>query len=327
MGMKVKLWGVRGSLPSPHLPERLEEKVTELLRLFGEHIQKTGERSPEDFLKTLPPYKYLGWGGNTACIQVSTPQHMIIIDGGSGIRRLGEQLALGPCGMGKGELDIFMTHFHWDHLIGLPFFIPVFVRGNKINIYSVQEDAEKSFRLLFQKPNFPVAYEHLGAQFVFHTLTPRVARVFKDMTITPYQLDHPDPCWGYRIESGGKVFAYCVDTEGTRVSRKDLGLDLPLYQGVDTMVFDAQYTFLEAAERVDWGHSSAPIGIDIAMREGIKRVFFVHHDPSAHDEKIASAEAQTLDYYEARVKSAQAQGRPVAQVQWEFAREGTVIDI
>lgn len=327
MSMKVKLWGVRGSLPTPHLAERLEAKVLDLLKGYARHMEQTGERDPEKYLQSLHPYKYQGWGGNTACIQVTTPGHMLIIDGGSGIRRLGEQLALGPCGMGKGEVDILMTHFHWDHLIGLPFFIPIFVRGNKINVYSVQEDAEKSFRTLFTKPNFPVPYEYLGAKIEYHVMQPRVAKTFKDMVVTPFQLDHPDPCWGYRIEHGGKVFAYCVDTEGIRVSRKELAEDLPLYQGVDLMVFDAQYTFLEAAERVDWGHSSAPIGIDIAMREGIKQVLFVHHDPAAQDDKIASAEDQTREYYEARLQGAKSQGKDIVEVNWQFAREGMVVEL
>jgi len=90
---------------------------------------------------------------------------------------------------------------------------------------------------------------------------------------------------GYRIENGGKVFSHCVDTECTRVSREELGEDLPLYQNVDLMLFDAQYTLMESIERVNWGHAAASLGLDIAMREGVKRVLFMHHDPASTDEK------------------------------------------
>ena len=325
--MRIKLWGIRGSLPTPQVPEHDESKIKSLLKKYVQHVETTNDQDINAFLKTLKPYEVSGFGGNTACIEVSSAKQKLIVDGGSGIRRLGEQLVLGPCGEGIGEIHLLMTHFHWDHIVGLPFFIPLFIPGNKIHVYSVQDNAEESFRTLFRKPNFPVPYENLGAEIIYHQLAPRKPTQFEDITVTPYQLDHPDPCWGYKFENRGKAFSYCVDTEGVRVSRSDLGEDLPMYQNLDLMIFDAQYTFLEAAEKVDWGHSSAPIGLDIAMREGIKRVVFVHHDPAASDLKIADAEAQTRDYYRARLKATEAQGKPLNEVEWEFAIEGTTIDI
>lgn len=325
--MKVKLWGVRGSLPTPKTPQADYEKFINLLEAYDEYKQTNKGATVESFAKTLSSTQLGGFGGNTACIQVSTPDANLIIDGGSGIRKLGEQLICGPCGLGRGEVDLLMTHFHWDHLVGLPFFIPMFIPGNKINIYAVQDDVEASFRTLFKKPNFPVPYEGLGAKIVYHKLEPRKTVEFKDIKVTPFKLDHPDPCWGYRFEHNNKVFSYCVDTEGIRVSRTDLGEDLPMYQNVDVMVFDAQYTFVEATEKVDWGHSSAPIGLDIAMREGIKKVYFVHHDPAASDEKIAEAEKQTRDYYNARLKAAKLQNKPINEVDWEFAQEGTEFEL
>ncbi|MBT4761743.1 MAG: MBL fold metallo-hydrolase [Bdellovibrionaceae bacterium] len=325
--MKIKLWGVRGSLPTPILPAKSEQKIKNLLHKFVGFQKENSSSDVDEFVNSLPKYKVSGFGGNTACVQVSSEKQNLIIDGGSGIRRLGEILACGPCGAGQGEVHILMTHFHWDHLIGLPFFIPIFIPGNKIHIYSVQDDAEESFKTLFKKPNFPVPYEYLGADIIYHQLEPRKMVEFEDLKVTPYELDHPDPCWGYKIEHNGKTFSYCVDSEGTRVSRQDLGLDLPLYQNVDLMVFDAQYSFLEAAERVDWGHSSAPIGLDIAMREGVKETLFVHHDPAASDEHIAEVEEQTRSYYEAQLKSAAKQNKEVFEVDWHFAQEGEEYDL
>src|SRR5690606_23912279 len=136
-----------------------------------------------------------------------------------------------------------LTHFHWDHLIGLPFFIPIFIPGNKIHFYAPHDDLEENIRLMFRKPNFPVEFENLGAQIFFHKLEPRKTRKFWDMNVTPYQLDHPYPCWGYKIEKNGKIFSHCVDSAMTRVSREDLGDDLPLYQDADIALMDAQYTF------------------------------------------------------------------------------------
>lgn len=324
--MRVKLWGVRGSLPSPYSPEQITEKFRNLLEEYDEFRNKKSG-GVEEFIEQTPHHKVGGFGGHTACIQVTTPKTDIVIDGGSGIRRYGEALLLGPCGMGKGEVHIFMTHFHWDHMIGLPFFVPIFIPGNKIHFYAVQDDLEDRVRAMFYKPHFPVPFERLGAQVIFHKLEPREPRVLNDLSITPYRLDHPDPCWGFRCESGGKAFSHCVDTEGTRVSQKDLDKDLPLYQNSDLVIYDAQYSFLEAAEKIDWGHASGPIGIDIGMREKIKKMLFIHHDPAASDEKIKSAEDQTRAYYESCLRMAKDQGVELHKLDWCFAHEGMVVEL
>lgn len=322
--MKVKLWGIRGSLPTPHTPQQIEDKISGILQLFAAQPQST---SPQEFLRTLSPDQVGGYGGHTACLQFSSATTSVIVDGGSGIKSLGDELMKGPFAKGQGEAHILMTHFHWDHLIGLPFFTPVFVPGNVIHFYAVQKDLEENIRNLFKKPTFPVPFERLPAKIQFHTLAPRKAFTIGDMAITPYQLDHPDPCYGYRFECGGKAIAHCVDTEATRVSREDLGADLKLYQNADLMIFDAQYSFLEATEKVDWGHASGPVGIDLALREGVKQVLFIHHDPSASDQKIAKIESQTRAYYEACLKAAGTLGTNIKPLEWCFAREGMLISI
>ena len=322
--MKVKLWGIRGSLPTPHTPLQIEEKVLALLELF---VQQGKGASPQDFLKRLPPDQLGGYGGHTACLQFSTPQTSLIVDGGSGIKNLSDELMKGGFARGQGVAHIFMTHFHWDHLIGLPFFTPVFVPGNEIHFYAVQKDLEENIRQLFKKPTFPVPFEKLPSKIHFHKLTARKALRLGDVDVTPYQLDHPDPCYGYRFEAGGKAIAHCVDTEATRVSREDLGADLKLYQNADLMIFDAQYSFLEATEKVDWGHASGPVGIDLALREGVKQVLFIHHDPSASDQKIAKIENQTRAYYEACLRAAETLGTKIQPLEWCFAREGMQISV
>ncbi len=323
MSLHVHLWGIRGSLPTPLTPQQIEDKIVLALRSYEK--DRAQIKDIGSFVKSLPKNIGAGYGGHTSCIEVSTPKARLIVDGGSGIRGLGEKLMLEACGAGRGIVHILMTHFHWDHLIGLPFFTPIFVPGNQIHFYGVQPDLEDNIRRTFCKPNFPVPFENLPASIHFHTLNPRQPQMFDDVKVTPYQLDHPDPCWGYRFEHGGKALAYCVDTECLRVSRESMGADLALYQNLDLMIFDAQYTFLEASERINWGHASGPIGIDVALREKVKKVLFVHHDPAAPDSKIMEAERQTREYYESTLAAAHAKGEPLHALEWEFAREGMSI--
>ncbi|MCB0361435.1 MAG: MBL fold metallo-hydrolase [Bdellovibrionales bacterium] len=326
MNMRVKLWGVRGSLPSPISPDYLSEKIRRILDDY-ESFQKIKPGGIDAFLASLDPHSLGGYGGHTACFQVTTNQVDIVIDGGSGIRRYGESLLMGPCGLGRGEVHIFMTHFHWDHMIGLPFFVPIFIPGNRVHFYAVQEDLEERVRGMFCKPYFPVPFERLGASVFFHKLEPRTPFHLKDLSITPYQLDHPDPCWGYRCESGGKSYSHCVDTEGIRVSRRDLDQDIKLYENADLLLYDGQYTFVEAAEKIDWGHASAPIGIDIGLRENVKKMVFIHHDPASSDEKIRRAELQTRAYYESCMRMAKDQGLKLGSMEWCFGIEGMTFEL
>jgi len=326
--MKVKFWGTRGSLPSPHAPSSFEKRISSVVQTVLQAGVTEAEKVA-DFLKTLPRAQVAGYGGNSPCTTVTSASGntQMIIDGGSGIRLLGYELSRGLFGQGKGEAHIFFTHFHWDHLIGIPFFIPIFIPGNTIHVYAVQPELPEIFATLFRKPFFPVALANLGAKIVYHQLEPRTPYQLGEMTITPYQLDHPDPCWGYKVQCDGRTFSHCVDTEATRTTRAELGPDLPLYQGVDLMSFDAQYTLLEQLEKVNWGHAAAVIGLDIGLREKVKRMVFIHHDPASTDAKIAEAEAQARAYYNSQHKQAKRNHENLPDIDWCFGHDGLEIDI
>ncbi len=325
MAMVIKYWGVRGSLPSSPSPEIVVKDFEVLIQGFFK-AGFTRVDQIREYIGGLSIPQVGGFGSATTCVQVSSARTSVIIDGGSGIRLLGEQLMKAGAGRGR-TYHIFLTHFHWDHILGFPFFTPFFLEGNKIHFYAIQPEAEELIRGVFKKPYFPVSFESLPAQVKFHTLEPRVPLKIEDMAITPYQLDHPDPCWGYRIESGNKVYAHCVDTEGTRSTREALGPDLPLYQNVDLMYFDAQYTLPELAEKANWGHSASQIGLDIAFRENIRYVIFAHHDPGASTADIYELKRQTRDYYQWKMKTASTNHASLPTVRWRFAFEGLSVDL
>lgn len=337
----VKFWGVRGSLPAPKSPDSMRDHLREVLIRYASENAKTAASASADpassvesvdkFVATLPSWMNGGFGGETSCVEIEGGETRIIIDAGSGLRRLGEKLMKGPCGKGQGRVHLFFTHFHWDHLIGLPFFAPVFVPGNQIHLYAVQPELEMCVRRLFERPFFPVSFEVLGAKIHFHSLAPRTSMKLGVFEITPYQLDHPDPCWGYRIEAettaGRKSYAHCVDSETTRVSREELGEDLKLYQSANLCFFDAQYTLTEFLTHMSWGHSAAPLGLEIGLREGVEKIVFAHHDPAASDRKIADAERQTRDFYDAYRAKAKQTGRHVPEIEWQFAHDGDSFDL
>ncbi len=323
MAFTVKFWGVRGSLPSPQHPSKQEARLRHVLERFA----MDPKVNAKDFVDQLPKEIKNGYGGNTACVEVTSGSNRLIIDAGSGLRELGEELMRNGYAKEPRDTHLFFTHFHWDHLIGLPFFTPIFLTNQAVHLYAVQADLENVIRTVFKKPFFPVPFEQLQSQIIFHKLEPRKKQRIQDFDITPYQLDHPDPCWGYRIERKGKVYAHCVDSEATRVTREDLGLDAGLYENADLMLFDAQYTMMEAVEKMNWGHSAAPIGLDIALRENIKRVFFAHHDPGATDEKIVDAERQTREYLNAYTEQQRRAGKQVREIEWGFAHEGQEVSL
>jgi phosphoribosyl 1,2-cyclic phosphodiesterase len=326
MSLKVKFWGVRGSIPSSESPAEWRLEVARNIRAF----LLSGRNKPEqisDFLKKRPLPSVGGYGSATTCVQVSAGKSSLIIDCGSGLRRLGEQLMKGPAAAGKSVIHIYLTHFHWDHIIGLPFFAPLFIRGNQIRFYSVHSDLEELIRGKFRKPYFPVAFEHLASDIRFYQLKPRESVAIDEIEITPYQLDHPDPCWGLKVESGGTSYAHCVDTEGNRITRQSLGLDLPLYQNVDLMYFDAQYTLPELAEKANWGHSAAQLGLEIAMREHIPYVLFAHHDPGADKRQIQGLVRQTREFYDWKIRQAEQTHQPLSPVKWKFAYEGLQVNL
>ena len=323
--MQLRLWGIRGSLPTPTTPEQNRLKLEEVLMQFERLRDSKVEISARTYLETLPPYLLGGYGGNTSCAEVTSGESRLLIDAGSGLKVFSERVM--KTDPATEEFHLYFTHFHWDHMIGLPFFFLLYKKRKTIHIYAPHDDTEDALRALFRKPNFPVPYEVVKKQIRIHKVSPREAFRIGSLQVTPYQLDHPDPCWGVRVEAEGKALAWAVDTEGTRTSTEKLGADSGLYKNADLLVFDAQYSFSEALEKINWGHSSAPIGIDLAIRENVKTVIFAHHDPAASDENIYQAEEQTRHYYAELLKARRRAGLPIPNLLWRFAREGDMIEL
>src|SRR5690606_37354028 len=138
---------------------------------------------------------------------------------------------------GDKEFHVFMTHMHWDHVMGMPFFTPVFIPGHTIHIYHVHKNPPDHIKINFNGVNIPIKWDQLGAEIVFHELKLYEPKEFGDVTVTPFALDHPAGSFGYRFDADGKSLAIGVDGEYKRLTPKELGKDLKFYQNLDLLLF------------------------------------------------------------------------------------------
>ncbi len=257
MSMKIRFWGVRGSIASP------------------------GKETA-------------GVGGNTSCVEIVAGDTRLICDAGTGMRRLGERLVQ----EGPSEMTLLLSHLHWDHIQGLPFFLPAYVPGNRIAVIG-RPTAEMSLREALEDqmkaPHFPVRFGDLGAEVGFHHVSPGQATHVGRSVVRAAQGNHPGGVTAYRIEYGGRSVVYATDTE--HYSCVDPSL-LALARGADVLIYDAQYTPEEYAglvgrSKVGWGHSTWEAAATLAEEAGVGELVLFHHDPQRTDEGVAEVERLT----------------------------------
>lgn len=244
--LTVRFWGVRGSIPTPDAG-------------------------------------FLGVGGNTACVEIRAADGTaLVLDAGTGIRGLGYALAAEAAGE-PGEVHLALSHFHWDHLQGLPFFAPLYAPGQTIRFYAATDDDRIHALLRGQmtSPYFPVPFGDLAA--ATQTIRVHAGEPFAvgPMTVRPFPLNHPQGAHGFRVEADGATVVYATDYEhGSPVH--DEGLR-EVAQGADVLISDAQYTPDEYAIRQGWGHTTWQHAAALAEQAEVGRLFLFHHDP-AHDD-------------------------------------------
>lgn len=292
--MKVRFWGTRGSLPRPLTGSEVRRKVSQVLEMAQSHdLRDAGAR--ERFIDTVLPFPLrAGWGGNTSCVQIEASNEYVLCDAGSGLRDFGNHLMR----TGKGDhstFHIFISHLHWDHIQGFPFFVPAFLPGNKVHIYGCHPGLEEAFRRQQEPPFFPVPLAGLGAAVHFTTLSVDGEYDVAGFRVKAIEQDHPGKSFGYSFSRHGRKMVYSTDSE-----HRDNPEGSPFvgfFKDADLLVFDAQYSMAEAELiKRDWGHSSNMMGVELAVLAGVRHLVLFHTEPNCDDYRLEAIKGETRAY-------------------------------
>lgn len=281
--MNIHFWGVRGSIPSPAVPSRIKSKISAILeQVTPEDIVDAESR--ERFLAGLPPWLFGTVGGNSPCVSVSfkDTDECIIFDCGSGIR----EMAMSQLNeKGKtSQFHIFLSHFHWDHIQGLPFFTPGYDPSVKLDFYSPVSDIEKLLSGQMVPPYFPIQLNAMGARKTFHHLKDDAK--IAGCTISFKKMNHPGNSYSYCVKENGKRLIYATDTELTSGDFVKNDINTAYFKDADIIIIDCQYTPGEAIDKYNWGHSAFSLAVDFAANWSIKHMVMFHHDPAYDDQKL-----------------------------------------
>lgn len=326
--MQVTFWGARGSIPTPITEAELQDKIKAAL-LSAVGVDLTSREAVDRYVERLPPSIVSTAGGNTSCIEVRVNDQVFILDAGSGMRMLGYKLMREPFRTGQGIAHVFITHSHWDHVQGLPFFSPLYVPGNNIHFYSPYPDLKMRFEDQQREIYFPVGLDYMRATRHWHLLDPKetiqVAGVEVKMTL----LSHPGGAFAYRLTFGDKVIVYATDGEYHSMHQHNTAHFVEFFRNADLLVFDAQYSFEQAIdEKRDWGHSTPKMGAELAYRAGVKRLALFHHDPVATDEKLWEAVEEAYHHLNFRARANRQDADQTEQLTTvELAREGLTLNL
>ncbi|MDF2439170.1 MAG: hypothetical protein JWN98_154 [Abditibacteriota bacterium] len=326
--MQVRFWGVRGSCPAPVASEDIQARLIEALLFYGRsrpQLDLTDRAAIAGWVHALPESLSGLVGSNTPCVEMRTREgDLFVIDLGSGARGLGNQLMQQEFGRGAGRAHVFLSHFHWDHIQGWPFFKPAYVPGNDIDIYTRHRHLEARLKRQQNAPFFPPAsWDCMRANIAYHELDD-APQVLCDgrVRVSSLELDHPSRSYAYRFEADGRVFVYASDATYRQLDEVSLRPFVEFFAGADLLIFDAQFSLIQSFERPTWGHSSGVVGVELAYQAGVKQMALFHHDPDADDAWLAHL-LQTAQDYAATVPLVQ---RCTAnQVKLTIAREGKTI--
>jgi len=310
--MDIKFWGVRGSIPTPITTEQIKEKLLYLAERKSDK-KLSNNKELKEFLESVSPLDFGSIGGNTSCVEVSLEGKTIILDMGSGMKPLGNYILENRENYNH-HFHIFLSHTHWDHISGLPFFGPAHNSQCHLDFYSPLEELKD--RLEYQQDHrfFPVGFELLKAKKTFHHLTEEIHKIGKT-EISHLLQNHPGISYSYKIKDNNKIAIYMTDMFFEKPDNKMI----EYCKDADVLIFDSQFSVDEIVEKKDYGHSTGETGVDLAVAAKVQQLLLFHHDPDKTDLEI---EKNLED-----VKKYKSDNYPESKLEVQLAYESLQINI
>ncbi|MBI1199586.1 MAG: MBL fold metallo-hydrolase [Phenylobacterium sp.] len=298
--MLVRFWGTRGSLPVALRADAALGKISRALvaasgRTFADEAEAA--RFAQDNLDFATWGTY---GGATSCVEIEGGDDAFLIcDMGSGLREFGID-AFRRCAAGHPRIyHFFMSHLHWDHIMGFPFFGPAFDPGATIVIHAGHPDAEQALRRQQEEISFPVPFDWLRAKFEFITHAEGEPFEVAGVSVTLARQHHSHDSYGFRFEREGRAVVYSTDSEHRVDNMESEAAFEGFFRDADLVVCDTMYSLGDTVSlKQDWGHSSNVVAVDLCQAAGARRLALFHHEPTYTDADIQRMHAETVRYEE-----------------------------
>jgi phosphoribosyl 1,2-cyclic phosphodiesterase len=296
---RIRFWGTRGSLPVALTASGVRDKLIRALRAAsGRNF--TSDEDLNAFVDSLGVPVSGTYGGHTSCVEIEAEgAEYVLCDLGTGVRPFGQKVMARHGPASPQAYHIFMSHVHWDHIMGFPFFTPAYIPGNRIFIYGGHAILEDAFRRQQAAPSFPVDFSALHADIEFIRLHAGRSYDIAGMRVDLMLQRHSGESYGYRFTSGGRTVIYTTDSEHTLDDLEETGTYVEFFRNADVVIFDAMYSLADAISvKADWGHSSNIVGVELCQMAGARHLCLFHHEPIHGDDAIARILVETQRYEE-----------------------------
>ncbi len=298
--MLVRFWGTRGSLPVAQRAEAIRAKVVRALVAADGRRFASEDEAAAFAQENLDFATYGAFGGATSCVEVEgADEAFMICDMGSGLREFGID-AMRRCAGGHARTyHFFMSHMHWDHIMGFPFFAPAFDANATIVVHSGHADAEEALRRQQEEISFPVPFDWLRATFEFVQHKPGEVVEVDGVEVTLVVQHHSHDSYGYRFARHGRSVIYSTDSEHKLDNMDSEAAFESFFKDADLVICDTMYSLGDSVSlKQDWGHSSNIVAVDLCHAAHAKKLALFHHEPTYSDEDIARMHAETVRYEE-----------------------------
>lgn len=298
--MLVRFWGTRGSLPTAMRSSDVRDKLIAALKASnGRHFQS--DAAIGNFVDTELDFPIRAtYGGASSCVELDgTSDEYLVCDMGSGLREFGLEAIQRSRQGRKKTYNIFMSHLHWDHIMGFPFFVPAFDPDVTIRIFGGHDTIEQALRRQQDRISFPVPFDFLQARFEFTILIPGEVTEVAGCRVELLRQHHDNDSYGYRFSCNGQSVVYSTDSEHKLEDALSIQRVVDFFHNADLVIMDTMYSLADAVSmKADWGHSSNVVAVDLCHRAKARRLAMFHHEPVFDDNTIRKLHLDTIRYEE-----------------------------